>query len=122
MLQYSENFRWMGPVRYDFAGARKYLGKTHYTAKYGRRPLQGFLTREGVTQGWRALTVCRVMYKPSDEGRENILCEVGCTQCPPDPPATTRLDIAAEERLVNMATGKGLETGHVIYKELGTCC
>jgi hypothetical protein len=88
------------------------MGAGHGHAAAGWALFDSTLAR--VTQGWRALTVCRVMYKPSDEGRENVLCEVGCTQCPPDPPATTHLDIAAEERLVNMATGKGLGTGHVI--------
>lgn len=55
------------------------------------------------------------MYNKAETRGDNVLCEVGCTQCPPDPHQTTRLDIATEERLVSTTTGKGVQTVHGHY-------
>nr|GMC92938.1 ceramide kinase isoform X1 [Ipomoea batatas] len=75
----SEKYRWMGPVRYDFAGTKVFLRHSSYEAEVAYLEVdskKANLGEQGGLQVSRKKPFCSLRKKP-----ERIVCRVNCNVC-----------------------------------------
>eukprot|EP01134_Creolimax_fragrantissima_P001746 CFRG1746T1 len=96
VMKDSENYRWMGPVRYDYSGFKQYIAHRNYKAT--------------------------ILFKESQALVQDTLCENGCGVCYGDAEETTLPDITEENKLlaeaVKEAETKAVEVAFKSIREL----